>query len=85
MYICECCGTKPTIFTLVYCTIRCNKSDSDSDYQSTSLSSLTALRACRWQKETRATRAAVMSCCAVGCTNPFKTDYPIYSASCLPT
>ena len=48
--------------------------------------SLPALRACHMQKETRATRAAIMSCCAVGCTNRFnKTDYPIYSTSCLPT
>ena len=30
-----------------------------------------ALRACRLQKETRATRAAYISCCAVGCTYRF--------------
>ena len=38
--------------------------------------SLPALRACRWQKETRATRAAIMSCGAVGCTT--RLDYPVF-------
>ena len=33
--------------------------------------SLPILRACRLQKETRATRAEIMSCFAVGCTNRF--------------
>ena len=33
--------------------------------------SLPALSACHWQKEPQATRAAIMSCCVVGCTNPF--------------